>query len=190
MDFDYGHIGTIKPDLILWYGWSKIIPNTVLKKYYSVMLHPSPLPLYRGGSPIQNQIINGEEVSAVTLFKMDEGIDTGDIISQLPLSLKGDLEEIFARITELGTNQTRKMIADFPNLTLKKQNNSIAKKKQNTLISEEKLYLRYEDTIVVTEDGNENFTDFLPSELDDLESLVREKGMLQSYPKDLMKWNY
>ena len=57
-------------------------------------------------------------------------------------------------------------------------------------VPEEKLYLRYEDTIVVTEDGNENFTDFLPSELDDLESLVREKGMLQSYPKDLMKWNY
>lgn len=125
MDFDYSHIETIKPDLILWYGWSKIIPNTLLKKYYSVMLHPSPLPLYRGGSPIQNQIINGEQVSAVTLFKMDEGIDTGDIISQVPLCLKGDLEEIFARITELGTNQTRKMIADFPNLKLKKQNNSI-----------------------------------------------------------------
>ena len=57
-------------------------------------------------------------------------------------------------------------------------------------VPEENLYLRYEDTIVVTEDGNENFTDFLPSELDDLESLVRKKGMLQSYPKDLMKWNY
>jgi methionyl-tRNA formyltransferase len=126
MDFDYGHIETIKPDLILWYGWSKIIPNTLLKKYYSVMLHPSPLPLYRGGSPIQNQIINGEEVSAVTLFKMNEGIDTGDIISQVPLSLKGDLEEIFARITDLGTNQTRKMILDFPNLKLKKQNNCIS----------------------------------------------------------------
>ena len=126
MDFDYGHIETIKPDLILWYGWSKIIPNTLLKKYYSVMLHPSPLPLYRGGSPIQNQIINGEEVSAVTLFKMNEGIDTGDIISQVPLSLKGDLEEIFARITDLGINQTRKMILDFPNLKLKKQNNCIS----------------------------------------------------------------
>mgnify|MGYP003304100945 CR=1 FL=1 len=57
-------------------------------------------------------------------------------------------------------------------------------------VPEENLYLRYEDTIVVTKDGNENFTDFLPSELDDLESLVRQKGMLQSYPKDLMKWNY
>ena len=57
-------------------------------------------------------------------------------------------------------------------------------------VSEENLYLRYEDTIVVTEDGNENFTEFLPSELDELEELVREKGMLQSFPEDLMKWTY
>ena len=57
-------------------------------------------------------------------------------------------------------------------------------------VPEENLYLRYEDTIVVTEDGNENFTEFLPSELDELEELVREKGMLQSFPEDLMKWTY
>ncbi len=57
-------------------------------------------------------------------------------------------------------------------------------------VPEENLYLRYEDTVVVTESGNENFTDFLPSELDDLETLVRAKGMLQSFPEDLMKWNY
>ena len=57
-------------------------------------------------------------------------------------------------------------------------------------VPEENLYLRYEDTVVVTENGNENFTDFLPSELDDLEALVRGKGMLQSFREDLMKWNY
>ena len=57
-------------------------------------------------------------------------------------------------------------------------------------VPEENLYLRYEDTIVVTKDGNENFTDFLPSELDDLEALVRKKGILQTFPEDNMKWNY
>ena len=41
---------------------------------------------------------------------------------------------------------------------------------------EENLYLRYEDTVVVTETGVENFTDFLPMELDDIEKLVHEKG--------------
>jgi Xaa-Pro aminopeptidase len=49
-------------------------------------------------------------------------------------------------------------------------------------VPEERLYLRYEDTVVVTEKGVENFTAFLPSELDDLEKLVREKGLVQRLP--------
>jgi Xaa-Pro aminopeptidase len=49
-------------------------------------------------------------------------------------------------------------------------------------VPEENLYLRYEDTVVVTETGVENFTDFLPSELDDMEKLVREKGVVQTTP--------
>jgi len=49
-------------------------------------------------------------------------------------------------------------------------------------VPEEHLYIRYEDTVVVTETGVENFTDFLPAELDDLEALVREKGLVQLVP--------
>jgi len=49
-------------------------------------------------------------------------------------------------------------------------------------VPEEKLYYRYEDTVVVTETGVENFTDFLPMDLDDLEALVREEGVLQKVP--------
>ncbi len=51
-------------------------------------------------------------------------------------------------------------------------------------VREENLYLRYEDTVVVTEDGVENFTAFLPIELDDIEALVREKGVVQQFPPD------
>jgi Xaa-Pro aminopeptidase len=49
-------------------------------------------------------------------------------------------------------------------------------------VPEENLYLRYEDTVVVTETGVENFTHFLPMELDDLEKLVQEKGIVQKVP--------
>ena len=49
-------------------------------------------------------------------------------------------------------------------------------------VPEENLYLRFEDTIVVTETGYENFTDFIPMELDDMERLVREKGIVQHAP--------
>jgi Xaa-Pro aminopeptidase len=49
-------------------------------------------------------------------------------------------------------------------------------------VPEENLYYRYEDTVVVTETGVENFTAFLPSELDALEALAREKGIVQALP--------
>ncbi len=49
-------------------------------------------------------------------------------------------------------------------------------------VPEENLYIRYEDTIVVTESGYENFTAFLPSELDDIEKLMREEGIVQKTP--------
>jgi Xaa-Pro aminopeptidase len=49
-------------------------------------------------------------------------------------------------------------------------------------VPEENLYIRYEDTIVVTEAGSENFTDFLPSELDEIEKVVKEGGVLQKCP--------
>ena len=49
-------------------------------------------------------------------------------------------------------------------------------------VPDEKLYIRYEDVIVITEGGYENFTDFLPTELDAIEALVGRGGMLQAFP--------
>jgi Xaa-Pro aminopeptidase len=49
-------------------------------------------------------------------------------------------------------------------------------------VPEENLYMRYEDTVVVTESGVENFTAFLPSELNEIEALVQKKGIVQSVP--------
>ena len=113
-EFSLDLIEDFKPDYILFYGWSWIINKNLIEKFKCVMLHPSPLPKYRGGSPIQNQIINGETHSAVTIFLMNEGIDTGPIIKQEPLSLEGTLEEIFARITEIGVRLTNFLLdGDF-----------------------------------------------------------------------------
>jgi Xaa-Pro aminopeptidase len=49
-------------------------------------------------------------------------------------------------------------------------------------VHEEQLYVRMEDTVVVTEDGVENFTDFIPTELDEIEALMREEGIVQIRP--------
>ena len=117
-------IVNFKPDYILFYGWSWIISETLINNFQCVMLHPSPLPKYRGGSPIQNQIINGETDSAVTLFLMDKGIDTGPIIQQESISLKGSLKEIFERIIEVGTRLTLCIFED--NFVLEAQDHSKA----------------------------------------------------------------
>lgn len=110
------------PDLILWYGWSWKVEDIFVNNYESVMLHPSPLPKYRGGSPIQNQIINGEKIGAITLFRMNQELDKGDIYHQLPMSLSGSLEDIFKRISDLGFAATCDIINN--NYILKSQDES------------------------------------------------------------------
>jgi len=108
-------IDKIKPDIIFFYGWSWMVPSEIVNNYSCLCLHPSPLPRYRGGSPIQNQVMNGEIEGAVTIFKMDEGLDSGDIIFQEEMSLKGYLADIFQRIEEIGVKSILKIIDDYTN---------------------------------------------------------------------------
>lgn len=99
-----------KPAVFLAYGWSWILPPSVYKNHVALILHPSPLPKYRGGSPLQHQIIAGEKTSATTIFQADEGIDTGPIYAQSSFSLSGHMDDIFNRIIELGTKDTIKVL--------------------------------------------------------------------------------
>ena len=68
------------PELVLFYGWSWVVSEKIIGSFNCIMLHPSPLPKYRGGSPLQNQIIAGETLSAVTLFLMNDKIVSADSI--------------------------------------------------------------------------------------------------------------
>ena len=99
-----------KADIILFYGWSWIIEKSLLNDFNCIMLHPSPLPKYRGGSPIQNQIISGETISMVTIFKMNEFLDGGEIYFQKEYSLEGSIDDIFNRISKIGTELTFRVL--------------------------------------------------------------------------------
>lgn len=109
-DYSEKQVFELDPDVILFYGWSWIVAKEIIHNFQCIMLHPSPLPKYRGGSPIQNQIIAGETKSAVTLFFMTNKMDDGDIILQKEISLNGHLDEIFHRITAVGIELTVKFI--------------------------------------------------------------------------------
>lgn len=83
-------------DVILL-GWSSIVPEEFYQSRTVLVLHPSPLPSYRGGSPLQHQILDGRQNSLVTLFKLDpaySGIDAGPIFGRSYFSLRGDLAHI------------------------------------------------------------------------------------------------
>lgn len=99
-----------RPDFVLFYGWSWYVSAQLLNDFKCLMLHPSPLPKYRGGSPIQNQIIAGEMDSKVSIFLMNSEIDAGDIAAQESLSLAGSISDIFSRIENLGIQLTRVII--------------------------------------------------------------------------------
>jgi len=99
-----------RADVVLYYGWSKMIPAKIYKNKLCLILHPSPLPKYRGGSPLQHQIMVGETKSAVTIFRATGKLDAGDIYFQEPFSLEGTLDEIFDRIIEIGTIGTIRVL--------------------------------------------------------------------------------
>tara|TARA_R100000008_G_C3572131_1_gene162850 strand:- start:23 stop:685 length:663 start_codon:yes stop_codon:yes gene_type:complete len=108
--YDKQKIIDFNPELVLFYGWSWKIEEDIYANYMSVMLHPSDLPKFRGGSPIQNQIINGVLDSKVTLFVINEGYDAGQILAKGDLSLRGHIQDIFDRLTFVGTNLTMRLI--------------------------------------------------------------------------------
>lgn len=111
-----------QPEFIFFVGWSWIIKEDIINKYKCVCLHPSKLPKYRGGSPLQHQIMNGETESAVTLFLMDEGIDTGDILYQENFHLDGNMKDIFERIVHAGVDGVSEILSG--NYKKSKQDNS------------------------------------------------------------------
>jgi methionyl-tRNA formyltransferase len=72
----------IRPDAILVVAYGRIIPNWMLElpRYGNINLHGSLLPKYRGAAPIQWAVANGELVTGVTTMRLDEGLDTGDML--------------------------------------------------------------------------------------------------------------
>jgi methionyl-tRNA formyltransferase len=105
------------PDFIVVAAFGQILPREILElpTYCCVNVHASLLPKYRGASPIQWAVINGEKVSGVTIMRMDEGLDTGDMIAKVFVEL--DEEEtggsLFDRLAQAGAELCVKTLDDI-----------------------------------------------------------------------------
>ena len=98
----------LAPDVIVVVAFGQIIPKAILElpRYGCINVHASLLPAYRGAAPIQWAVINGDRVSGVTTMRMDEGIDTGDIIEQAEYELAPDETggSLFDHLAEVGAD--------------------------------------------------------------------------------------
>ena len=84
----YNSIKRINPSIIFFPDWSWKVPEEIVRNFKCVCFHEAPLPKFRGGSPIQNQILRGKTKTKTTAFIMNEKIDAGNIILQKDLSYK------------------------------------------------------------------------------------------------------
>jgi methionyl-tRNA formyltransferase len=96
----------IVPAAIIVVGYGRIIPKWMLElpEHGNINLHASLLPKYRGAAPIQWAIANGESVTGVTTMRIDEGLDTGDILLQKDLAIldQDTAETVSPRLAAIG----------------------------------------------------------------------------------------
>lgn len=139
----------LKPDLIIVAAYGKILPKEVLKipGFGCINVHVSLLPKYRGPSPIQNALLNGEKETGVTIMLMDEGIDTGDILFQEKIKIDKDetSESLTGKLTELSSKTLLKTLPLWIERRISPQKQDHKKATLCQLIEREDGHIFWED---------------------------------------------
>ena len=103
-----------KPDVIFCFGWSRLIkaPLLGLPPMGVVGFHPAALPANRGRHPLIWALVLGLRETASTFFLMDEGADSGDLLSQtkVPIYESDDAADLYQRVTEIALSQLREFV--------------------------------------------------------------------------------
>jgi len=125
-------LGGLHPDLMLVADYGHILPRPVLElpPRGCINVHPSLLPRYRGASPIRRALMDGLEVTGVTLMLMDEGMDTGPIISQTRLEVEetDDAGTLRGKLAALGARLVMEVVPRYASggITPEPQDESLA----------------------------------------------------------------
>lgn len=115
---EQARLRALKPDLIIVIAYGKILPKAVLEipTYGAINVHASLLPKYRGAAPIQRVIIDGEKETGVTIMQLDEGMDTGNIVSVRKMDIPAHMNagELFDALGQLGADELISVMDDLP----------------------------------------------------------------------------
>jgi methionyl-tRNA formyltransferase len=116
-------IRDVKPDFIIVAAFGQILPKSILDIAPCINLHASLLPQYRGASPVQQSLLNGDEKTGVTSMLMEEGLDTGDILEKVEFVIPEEmrLHALMQQLTENACELTLSTICNFENIKPKRQ---------------------------------------------------------------------
>lgn len=107
-EFTLKQIAKLKPELGLVVAYGSLLDQTALSALERgwINLHYSLLPMLRGAAPVQAAIKNGMQETGITIFQLDEGMDTGDIILQVPTQVQPgeNTARLLRRLTDLGVS--------------------------------------------------------------------------------------
>ena len=119
-----------KPDFIIVAAFGQLLPKEILDIAPCINLHASILPKYRGASPIQQAILNGDEYSGVSAMLMDEGLDTGDMLGYYFIKTEEapTLDLMMQSLSDLAAVLTVDVIKNYNNILPIKQLNALASK--------------------------------------------------------------
>jgi methionyl-tRNA formyltransferase len=111
------------PDFIIVAAFGQLLPKNILQIAPCINLHASLLPQYRGASPVQQSLLNGDEKTGVTSMLMEEGLDTGDILETkeflIPKEMR--LHALMQQLTKDACELTLSTIRNFDKITPQKQ---------------------------------------------------------------------
>jgi methionyl-tRNA formyltransferase len=93
-----------RPDAFLVVGWYHMVPKAYRSIAPAYGMHASLLPEFAGGAPLVWAIINGRTKTGMSLFRMDDGVDTGDIVGQAEVSIRlnDTIASLYARVEDAG----------------------------------------------------------------------------------------
>ena len=141
-------LSKFNPDFIVVAAYGLLLPKHVLNTAPCINLHASLLPKYRGASPIQSAILNGDRYTGVTAMLMDEGLDTGDILvwDYTEVGNKTSID-LFNELSEIASNQIIFTLKNFNKIKPLKQNNLLAS--YSPKIKKQDGYVDFESALIM-----------------------------------------
>jgi len=117
-----------KPDFIVVAAFGQILPKSILDIAPCINLHASLLPQYRGASPVQQSLLNGDKKTGVTSMMMEEGLDTGHMLEKIEFVIPDDmrLHALMKQLTGDACKLTLSTIRAYQNISAEEQDESMA----------------------------------------------------------------